>query len=100
MEFVKKHLDDLAGMYRKVFWSDETKIELFGLNLKRYVWGKPNNAHHPVKTIPTVMHGGGSIMLWGCFSSAGTGELVRIEVTMDGTKYRRILDENLRVSHE
>ena len=30
-------------------------------------------------------------MLWGCFSSSGTGKLVRIE----GTKYRRILDENL-----
>ena len=34
-------------------------------------------------------------MLWGCFSSAGIGKLVKIEGTMDGTKYRRILDENL-----
>ena len=34
-------------------------------------------------------------MLWGCFSSAGTGKLIRIEETMDGAKYRRILNENL-----
>ena len=34
-------------------------------------------------------------MLWDCFSSTGTDKLVRIEGTMDGTKYRRILDENL-----
>ena len=34
-------------------------------------------------------------MLRGCFSSAETGELVRIEGTMDGAKYRRILHENL-----
>ena len=34
-------------------------------------------------------------MLWGCISSAGTGKLVRIEGTMGGAKYRRILDENL-----
>ena len=34
-------------------------------------------------------------MLWGCFSSAGTGKLIMIEGTMDGAKYRRILDENL-----
>jgi len=38
-------------------------------------------AHHSEHTIPTVKHGGGSIMLGGCFSSAGTGK-------MDGAKYR------------
>ena len=26
MEFTKKHLNDTAGMWRKVLWSDETKI--------------------------------------------------------------------------
>jgi hypothetical protein len=33
-----------------------------------------------------VNPGGGSIMLWGCFSAAGK---------MKGAKYREILDENL-----
>jgi hypothetical protein len=39
---------------------DETQIELFGLNAKLHIWKKP-------VTIPTVKHGGGSIILWGCF---------------------------------
>ena len=46
-------------------------------------------------TIPTVNHGGGSIMLWGCFSASGTGRPVRIDAKMNGAKYREILDEKL-----
>ena len=44
-------------------------------------------------TIPTVKHGGGNIMLKGCFSAKGTGQLHCI--TMDGAMYRQILGENL-----
>ncbi len=32
---------------------------------------------------------------WGCFSAAGTGQLVAIEGKMNAAKYRDILDENL-----
>ena len=45
----KKHLEDRAAMWQKVVWSDETKIELFGLNSKCYVWRKhntPPKTHH------------------------------------------------------
>jgi hypothetical protein len=54
-------------MRNQILWSDETKIELFGLNAKRYVWRKP-------ATIPKVKHGGGRIMWWGCFSAEGLGD--------------------------
>ena len=73
-------------MINKILWSDETKIELFGLNAKRHVWRKTG-------TIPTGKHGGGSIMLWGCFSAAG--RLVRIQGKLNGAKYSEIIDENL-----
>ena len=95
MRYAKKHPGESEVMWQKVLWSDKTKMELFGLNAKRYVWRKPNTAHQPKNTIPTVKHGGGSIMLCGCFSSAGIGALVRIERKMDGAKYGKILEENL-----
>ena len=72
-----------------------SELELFGHQGKRYVWRKLNSSHHPEDTIPTVKQGGGIIMLWGCYSSAGTGKLVRIEGMMDGAKYREILEGNL-----
>ena len=34
-------------------------------------------------------------MLWGCFSAAGTGRLVRTEGKMNGAKSKEILDESL-----
>uniref|UniRef100_A0A8C6TG47 Transposase n=1 Tax=Neogobius melanostomus TaxID=47308 RepID=A0A8C6TG47_9GOBI len=95
LKFARSHMEDTATMWKKVLWSDETKNLLFGPNAKRYVWHKPNTAHHPECTIPSVKYGGGSIVLWGCFSSAGTGKIVRIVGKMDGAKYRDILEENL-----
>ena len=74
-------------MRNNILWSDETKMELFGLNAKCPAWRKP-------ATIPTVNHGGGSIMLWGCISASGTERLVRIKGKMNGAKYREILNES------
>uniref|UniRef100_A0AAZ3PUF0 Transposase Tc1-like domain-containing protein n=1 Tax=Oncorhynchus tshawytscha TaxID=74940 RepID=A0AAZ3PUF0_ONCTS len=87
LELAKRHVKILRPR-NKILWSDETNIEIFGLNAKHHVWRKPG-------TIPTVKHGGGSIMLWGCFSAAGTARLVRIKAKMNGAKYREIFDENL-----
>uniref|UniRef100_A0A803J7M7 Tc1-like transposase DDE domain-containing protein n=1 Tax=Xenopus tropicalis TaxID=8364 RepID=A0A803J7M7_XENTR len=67
----------------------------FLAKMQNAVWRKTNTAHHSEHTIPAVKYGGGSIMLWGCFSSAGTGKLVRVDGKMDGAKYRAILEENL-----
>ena len=54
-----------------------------------------HTAHHPEHTIPTLKHGGGSITLWGCFSSTGAGKLVWVDGKMNGANYRTILEENL-----
>jgi len=42
-----------------------------------------------------VKHGGGNIMLWGCFSARGPGRLIRVKERMNGAVYREILSETL-----
>ncbi len=84
-----KFANDSEENWVKVLWSDETKIQLFGINSTRHVWRTRNAAYDPKNTIPTVKHGGGNIMLWGCFSAKGTGQLHRIKGMMDGAMYRQ-----------
>ena len=75
-------------MRNMILWSDETKIEHFGLNAKRHIWRKHG-------TIPTVKY-----HAVGMFSEAGTGRLVRIEGKMNGAKYREIHDKILLQSDQ
>ncbi|KAJ4935274.1 hypothetical protein JOQ06_016810, partial [Pogonophryne albipinna] len=88
-----EHLEYSQTMRNQIVWFDETQMDLFGLNAKHHIWRNPGTTHHLANTIPTVKHGGGSIMLWGSFS--GTGRLVRIKGKMNAVMYREILDENL-----
>lgn len=48
--------------------------------------------------LPAVKHGGGSVMVWGCMSAAGVGNLVFIETTMDRHVYLNMLKANLKSS--
>ncbi len=83
-----KFANDSEENWVKVLWSDETKIQLFGINSTRRVWRRRNAAYDPKNTIPTIKHGGGNIILLS-FSAKGTGQLHRIKGMMDGAMYRQ-----------
>ena len=98
LAFAKRHLDKGNCFWKQVLWSDETKIELFGHNSVSHVYRKSGEAFLPKNTLPTVKHGGGSLMFWGCFAASGTGRLVKINGTMKKEDYVAILNDNLQES--
>ena len=49
--------------------SDETQIVLFDRSAACHIWNIKGAAHDRKNSIPTVKHGGGSIMVWACFSN-------------------------------
>ncbi|KAI4901651.1 hypothetical protein NFI96_012829 [Prochilodus magdalenae] len=71
MKFVNDHLDDPEEAWEKDMWSDETKIELFGINSTRHVWNKKKEEYNLKNTVTTVKHGGGTSYFGGAFFPRG-----------------------------
>lgn len=63
LTFAKKYLDYPQDFWANILWTDATKVELFGRCVSRYIWRKTNTAFHKKNIIPTVKHGGGSVMV-------------------------------------
>lgn len=72
----------------------------FGHRDVAFVWQKKGEAFNPKNTVPTVKHGGGNIMFWGCFSANGPGNLVKVDGIMRKEHYVKILEENIWQSAE
>uniref|UniRef100_A0A803KET0 Tc1-like transposase DDE domain-containing protein n=1 Tax=Xenopus tropicalis TaxID=8364 RepID=A0A803KET0_XENTR len=84
VHFAKTHLKSPKSMWEKVVWSDETKVELFGHNSKKY-----SSVKYPQ-----------SVMVWGAMSAAGVGPLCFIKGRVNAASYQEILEHFMLPSAE
>ncbi len=75
--------------WNHVLWSDETKIILFGSDGVKHVCRQPGEEYKDKCVLPTVKHGGGSVMVWGCMSAAG------IQGNMNANMYCDMLKQSM-----
>ena len=98
LKFAKEMLEKPVDFWKNVVWSDESKFNLFGSDGKVMVWRTAREEFDPKCTIPTIKHGGGSVMVWGCFTHQRVGKLCVLDRIMDRFYYRDILEQNLQPS--
>lgn len=73
-------------------------FQIFGTAGATYVRRRPEEEYHQDCIVPTVKHGGGSLMVWGCMAANGVGEISVCEGRMNAPKYIDLLSENLEAS--
>ena len=98
LDFALAHKDDTVEDHMHVIWSDETKVNRIGSDGRKWVWKKEKENLNPRLVQPTVKHGGGSVMVWGCFGWDGVGTACRIHGKMDADLYTSILEDELQLS--
>ncbi len=76
------------------------EANLFLSDGRTMVWQKPNEELKKLNLHATVKHGGGGVMVWGCFSASGVGNLVFIESTLNKEGYLKILRDSVLQSAE
>jgi transposase len=100
LAFAQRHKDWTVDDWKRVIWSDETKINRFGSDGRKWCWKKPSEQLQPRHVQATVKHGGGSLMVWGCMTAQGPGFLTKIVDRLDSELYCNILEDELQSTVE
>jgi transposase len=100
MDFALAHKDWTLDDWKRVVWSDETKINCLGSDGRKWVWKRAGEGLSDRLVEGTVKFGGGNLMLWGCMLWEGPGYSTKIDGRMDADLYVSILEDELQATME
>ena len=91
LQFALKYRHWTASDWSRVIFSDESRFLLFRNDGRPFVRRRPGEAYRDDCVQPTVKHGGGGVMVWGCMSESGVGELKLVIGRMCAKDYVSLL---------
>jgi hypothetical protein len=91
-KWAKEHRGWSVDDWKKVIFSDETKLNLWGSDGAEYTYILKGEKLRPFNFKSKKQGGGGSIMIWGCMTALGPGYACRLlEKTMNSSLYQHVL---------
>jgi hypothetical protein len=94
LEFARAHVGWSVDDWKNVMFSDECsvmRIKPFGTQY--YYANEEHKLRHQHHFKQKSQAGGGKIMVWGCITAHGVGDLCWVEGTMDAEYYLQVLDD-------
>lgn len=95
LAWCNEHKDWTLDDWKRVVWTDETKINRFNSDGRQWTWMRSDESLQNHNCKLTVKGGGGNIKLWSAITYAGVGWMCRISGNLDQTLYKEILDDDL-----
>lgn len=93
LNFARAHKDWTVEDWRRVIFSDESKINRFWSDGRKWCWKLKSSNIQDREVAGTVKFGGGGVMVWGCITAHGVGHLTRILEGLDQALYQEILSD-------
>lgn len=91
LRWAKEHRHWTEEDWKKVLWTDESKFEVFGSQRRTFVRRRTTEKMLEECLTPSVKHGGGNVMVWGCFGAGKVGDLYRVKGILNMEGYHSIL---------
>lgn len=98
LQFARTYLSKPVEFWRNVLWTDESSFCLDGTYGKKFYYSTAKEKNSRSVIMPTRHSGGGKVMIWGCFSYNGVGDLILLPQKVTSSTYLHILNENALVS--
>jgi hypothetical protein len=98
VEWAIEHKGWTGEDWKKVIFSDESRISIFGQDGIQYVRRRKGEAYRPECCTPTMKHPV-SVMIWGCMAREGIGRLQIMDGNVNARKYiDTVLEKKLMAS--